>query len=416
MFGKGSLIVAAGFSMVMGVYSAKMNRFAVTNSDHVNEGYLASAVHEAVLSGMNYGINRVWAAQMNDSDITVIIPPCTTEVSIRTQGPDTVFVKSISRTRLRDDEYWLTEGENMPVIDSSIACFTYNIPVSEWFYFTNDDMGIYWTTGDTVWGPMHCNKTIKTSGAPVFYGKVTARYGISPTPNRNGNPAKYYGGWEIGINSSIPTDLSRIRNLAIQVSGEAPHNTIAVYDSTLTLKFLENGTVIRTVGYRPTDTVTVATIAPTGILWCSRDIHVSGIVNGQLTMLSDDDIWIDNDLTYATDPLSEGGSDDLCGLVSVDDVWITDNAPNNDDVNINACILASSGSFGAEDYSTRPVAGKLKIVGSIAQNTRGAVGTFSGSQITHGFSKRYYFDPRLRVEAPPNYPFIRALRLSSWWE
>lgn len=416
MFGKGSLIVATGFSIVMGLYSGKMNRLTVTNSDHVNTGFMSSVVHEGAISGMNYGINHIWANLNNDSNFTIYMTPCTTTVTIRKTDDDTVIVKSISRGVIRDDEYWEENQKYLPIIDSSFATFTYNIPVSKWFYITNDNMGIYWTTGDTVWGPMHCNKTIHTNGAPVFYSKVTARLGITPPPNKNGSQAKYYGGWEIGINSTIPTDLSRIRNLATEANNGAPNNTVCKYDSLLTLKFLNNGTVIRTVGYRPTDTVSVATIAPTGILWCTKDIHISGILDGQLTMLSDDDIWIDDDFVYKDDPLAAGGSDDLCGLVSIDDVIIANNYANNHDVNLNACILASSGSFTAEDYSTRPIAGVLKVVGSLAQNTRGPVGTFSGNSINHGFSKRYYFDPKLSLTSPPNYPFIRSLRLSSWWE
>lgn len=416
MFGKGSLIVAVGFSLSMGLYSAKMNRLTVTNSDHLNNSWMKSLVHEGAISGMNYGVNHVWENLNNDSNFTIVMASCTTQVTIRKIDDDTVMVKSICRGYLFDDEYWTTNRKYLPLFDSSFACFTYNIPVSEWFYFTNDDMGIYWTTGDTVWGPMHCNRTILTSGSPVFYEKVTSRLGISPTPNRRGNAAKYYGGWEIGLNCSLPTDLSRIRNLAFQANNGADYNTVCLYNEPLTLVFLPDGSVIRTVDDEPPDTVLVTAIAPTGILYSTRDVHVSDVLDGQITILSDDDIWIDNDLLYKSDPLSEDGSDDLCGLVSIDDIIIADNEANNNNVFINACILASNGSFGAEHYSTRPIAGTLNIVGSIAQNTRGAVGTFSQNQINHGFSKRYRFDPRLKFQSPPNYPFVRSLRLDSWWE
>jgi len=418
MFGRGSMIVAAGFAMVIGGYSLKMNRMAVNASDNFNALWQKSLVHEEAMSGMNFGINRVWGGHPEEYSTNLINTPCTTAVNIIPVGTDTVIVRSIARGYLRDDQYWEDNDQLLHVADTVMAYFTFNIPVSEWFYFTNNDMGIYWTTGDTVWGPMHCNRSIVTSGAPVFYEKVTARLGISPLPGASGNQARYYGGWEIGVNASIPTDLSRIRDLANEANAGHARNTCCVYDTTLTLKFRDDGTVIRKVGNRVADTVQVTTIAPTGVLYVTKDIHISGVLNGSLTMLTDDDVWIDDNITYAQDPLTVANADDYLGMVAIDDIFVTENVANNSDVTINASMLAVNGSFTAQNYSTRVISGVLRVVGSIAQNTRGAVGTFNNftHQINHGFSKRYYFDPRLRTTSPPNFPFVRSLRLSSWWE
>jgi len=418
MFGKGALIVAAGFSAVLGGYSLKMNRLAVGTSDNFYEVYHRNYVHEAAVSGMNYGINRVWRGYDDAETFSIFSDVCTTDVQIAPQGEDSVIVRSIARSYKFNDQKWLNDGELSLLQDTVIAFFNYNTPVSQWFYFTNDDMGIYWTTGDTVWGAMHCNKYVKTSGSPVFFGKITARLGINPLPGSRYSQAKYYGGWEVGIDAALPTDLQRIRELAITANDSAARNTRCVYDTLLTLKFLSNGNVVRTVGIRVSDTVSVNAIAPTGILYSSHDIRLSGTLNGQLTILSDDDIWLDDDLIYAQDPLTNPNADDFIGLVALDDIIVTDNAANNSNCIVNASILAVNGSFGAQNYSTRPIAGYLRIVGSLAQNTRGAVGTFSSysGAINHGFSKRYYYDPRLKAVAPPNFPYVRSLRLSAWWE
>jgi len=145
---------------------------------------------------------------------------------------------------------------------------------------------------------------------------------------------------------------------------------------------------------------------------------VKGILNGELTIYAGDDIFIDDDVVYADDPNTNPDSDDLLGLVAGDKVFVTDNAPNNNDLNIQACLMAVNGKFTAENYSTRPVAGELRVTGSIVQNQRGPVGTFSRwtGSITHGFSKRYKYDPRLYSKSPPYYPYIRHLHLVSWWE
>ena len=95
---------------------------------------------------------------------------------------------------------------------------------------------------------------------------------------------------------------------------------------------------------------------------------------------------------------------------------IADNAANNDNVNIHASIYCQTGGFGAEDYSHRPVSGDINLLGGIIQDTRAAVGTFSGSNITHGFSKRYKYDNRLMLRFPAIFILVLAhLKLFRGW-
>jgi len=62
----------------------------------------------------------------------------------------------------------------------------------------------------------------------------------------------------------------------------------------------------------------------------------------------------------------------------------------------------------------------LRILGSIVQNRRGPVGTFSGSGIISGFSKRYRYDDRLADPSfrPPFYPgfYVKTYAITNWWE
>lgn len=46
---------------------------------------------------------------------------------------------------------------------------------------TDNGSPIYWTTGETFYGPLHTNQTLYISGSPVFYGPVTYGTGISPS-------------------------------------------------------------------------------------------------------------------------------------------------------------------------------------------------------------------------------------------
>jgi hypothetical protein len=420
MFGKGSLIVAAGFSMMMGYYSVKLNRLTVTTADSFNINWVNASVHEAAISGMNYGINRVWQSNedVDTGHFTIYSPQCTTEVALLTLGSDSVLVRSIARSRVYEDEYFLDNSRPSPVIDTVYAYFSNNTPISRWAAYSNQDNGIEWTTGDTAWGPVHCNHNLRTNGSPVFYGKVTARLGISPNPCGNGNRSQFLGGWEIGINAPLPTNMNNIRNRANQDNDGAPYNTKCVYNQDLNLKFLADGRLVRRVGAGASDTVTINSIAPTGLIYCMMNLTVSGVVNGSITLIVDQTIYIENDLVYAANPLTDENCDDILGLIAVQNIIVVDNVANNSDVNINGCLFAVTGSFTAQNYSSRPVAGRLTVIGSIAQAGRGHVGTVSPwtGSVTHGFSKSYYYDPRLKYMSPPYFPSIKEPRLVSWWE
>jgi hypothetical protein len=85
---------------------------------------------------------------------------------------------------------------------------------------------------------------------------------------------------------------------------------------------------------------------------------------------------------------------DALGLIANNSVII-------DEVNnivIDAAILAVNDSFYVNNW-TRGYYGNLNVFGAIAQNFRGPVGTFGGSQT--GFSKNYQYDESLQSLWPP---------------
>lgn len=410
MLGKGALLTIMGFILAFSTFQVKMSNNVLATSGNFNNNYLATIIHETTLSVMNLAVNRVWDQNVNSDTFMVVANYCSSRTEITPAGMDTVKVKVKSWGNVYKEEY----GTSVTQADSITAYFSNNTPVSKYFWFTDDEKGVYWTTGDSVWGPVHTNGTINTNGAPVFFGKVTAKMGISPSPMSSS--AEFYGGWEIGVANNIPTDMSYIITAANSGNGGNPMNTKCKYDLPVTFDFQADGSVIRTVQGNPPDTVMVSDIAPTDAIYSTADIRVKGIFNGQTTILTTTNIWIDDDLVYADDPLSNPNSDDLLGLVANNNIYVTDNAANNNNINLQACVMAMQGSFTAENYATRPVAGNLNMAGSIVQKDRGPVGTFSGGGIISGFSKRYRFDQRLSVQSPPNYPYVKSLSLISWWE
>jgi hypothetical protein len=413
MIGKGALLTVFAFILAFSTFQVKMSENVLSTSDNFVNNFMETLIHETSLTAMNFAINKVWDEKVKDTTFMVRANHCSSNVDIRKPGTDTVRIKVKTWGKAFDRDHNTFVSKE----DSISAYFAYNMPISRYFWFTNNEGNVYWTTGDTVWGPMHTNTVIKTWGAPVFYGKTTAKSGITPNPLSKKNKAKFYGGWEVGVENEIPTDMSHLIDAATAGNGGAPVNTKCVYDKETTFDFQADGSIIRTVAGSPPDTVKLTDIAKTEAIRSTADIRVKGVFNGRLSMYTTGNIWIDDDLVYADDPLSNPKSDDILGLVAQNDVLITDNVPNNSDCNIQACVMAVKGNYGAENYASRPVSGVLNFTGSIVQNKRGPVGSFSyGTGIKSGFSKRYRFDARLSSISPPHYPFLKSLRLVAWWE
>jgi len=416
MFGKGSLIVVLGAVIIFSLFQLKLSRSVLSSTDNFNYQFVKTSVHENALSAMNLGIQDIWQNKTTSASYNIISDACTSEVVITPVGADSV------KARVTSWAYGYSEdalsNNRQKIQDSIYAYFSYTIPISRYFWFTQSEGSVYWISGDTVWGPLHTNGVLRTAGEPVFYGKVTAYQGISPNPYSWQNHAHYHGGWEVGIKIDIPTDMTHLYNAAAVGNGGAAINTKCFYDQDASFEFIADGTVIRQVGTDPPDTVTVSSIAPTGVIYSYADVRVKGTLNGQVTIYSQDDIWIDDDLIYGENPLENTSSDDYLGLVARDYVYVTDNAANQSNCIIHGSIMAINNKFQAQNYDTRSPSGTLTVLGSIIQKYRGAMGTFNSytKQILTGFQKNYRFDNRLRSNSAPYFPFIRQLYLVSWWE
>ncbi|MCX7762495.1 MAG: hypothetical protein RMJ81_07825 [Candidatus Kryptonium sp.] len=450
MFGKTSLLILIGFITAFSIYQLRLTRAVISATDSFNYYYAKTLVHETAVSAMNIGVSRVWKDGTINTTFNVVMNNCTAVVRIHPVIPDSIVRLSVkARGYAFVDTYYAKYRRPYQIEDSAFAYFVYSsapvTPASRYFWYTGTEFyagaPVYWIDGDTVWGPVHTNGVLHTYGSPVFYDKVTAYSGINPQPTSNRNKAKFYGGWEVGIYAEIPSDMNRTKTAAINGGG--------VINQATYFKFLPDGRVVRrritgwtqqwigSSSYRrqrsvpqlaAPDTISISQLSSTGVIWVRGEVVVEGTLNGQLTILADGNIRIWDDIRYASDPNVNPNSDDFLGLVSYQNVIIADSDPNQNDVVIQAAIMAYNGgsndrSFIAENWDKRPPSGAIYLTGSICQEERGPVGQFAGASgiIQNGFSKRYRYDPRFRDKAPPYYPLvsypgIRQLRLVSWWE
>ncbi len=80
----------------------------------------------------------------------------------------------------------------------------------------------------------------------------------------------------------------------------------------------------------------------------------------------------------------------MLGLISENNLTISDNVPNGSDLRIDGSVFCRNGSFGAENRNSGSPRGHAYLTGSIVQNKRGAVGTFSGvGNLSTGYYKAY---------------------------
>jgi len=147
------------------------------------------------------------------------------------------------------------------------------------------------------------------------------------------------------------------------------------------------------------------------------------MLNGRLTFATHRDVHITSHITYAADPRLVPSSDDALGLISNRDIVVDSSCPNN--VRIYAHMIAtgnrtstrSDGSFGVYNYNRGSPRGGLYVHGGIAQDYRGAVGTFSTrtGRTSTGFDKHYTYDTRFASDPPPNYPPLSNRLHSGLW-
>ncbi len=255
-------------------------------------------------------------------------------------------------------------------------------------------------TGDTLVGPIHANDRIRIRGNPVFLSKVSSSDGVWQALLGSDNP-KFYGGAEFGTAVIPLPDLDPLTNEGLA----GGHR----FTQELWLRFKADGTYdYSTDGWGTEFNEALTTF--NGIIMTepgtNRDIHVEGVVNGQATVLADRDIKIEDDVVYASNPLTDPNSDDYLGLVARHRVRIVENAPNSADVIIHAAILAHHDQLHVENYNKNGPWGMLTLLGSLVQNQYRPVGT-----ATTGYAFNPLYDWRLRDRTPPFFPRVDRLEL-----
>ncbi len=297
------------------------------------------------------------------------------------------------------------------VKEDTFARFAY---LSDTEHFLNN-IPIWFITGDQLSGPVHTNSHFHISGDPAFTdavssvdGAISYMHGGPPGDNPSFQKGVQFGSPEI----KMPSKALALRTAAVQ---DGLHFT---GPTTITLK--PDGTMDVTNPHKnlinsnmplPDNGALFVTGAKAG-----DNLWISGTLKGQLTVGTNRDLIITDNITYSSDPVINPNSTDMLGLIAEKDVVISQAAPSN--LTVQASVLALDDTFYVENWAGVGPKGKLNIYGGLIQDARGPIGLFNSNtnQIISGYSKNYVYDPRLRNMPPPWFPTTGDYVGLSWRE
>ena len=287
----------------------------------------------------------------------------------------------------------------------------------EVFKQTGHNIPVYFTSGDTLTGPVHTNGSYNISGNPVFNDLASSSenfvnylHGGPPTDNPT-----FAQGLQLGVEEiKMPSKALDLRTAAVQGGYHFEGPTTIVLNS--------NGTMTVT-NSKLNPTTSIMALPSNGAIFVTgaragENLSISGTLKGQLSVGTNRDMVITGDVKYSDDPRINPNSTDMLGLIAEKDMVISQNAsPAGGNLTIQASIMAMDDSFYLENWQSG-LKGTLNVYGGIIQDSRGPIGTFNSStnQKVSGYTKNYVYDPRLKTSPPPFYPTTGDYVGLSWRE
>jgi hypothetical protein len=415
MTGKAILLVVIGFSLTLLVLGHKFGSLSNRAVDNYVSYQKETVAHNIAISGANIAANEIYMNPGWDDGYSIPFQGGHLDVTVTMIDPVLGYREITSRG---------TFDNTFSEIKLRIAPSNF----SEYAYYSTYERSsptstgtIWWTGKDTVWGPFHTQDNLNVALHPSFLGARTSHKGaINYQTNKSTDSPVITGIYEAGRNLEIPPQAVENLEAAADDNGLKFKNQDTVYlvfdkDSLrYKYKYSSNYTAL----YLPS-------AAPNGLIY-AKDcvVRLQGVVKGRYTLgcssssssSGKGSIWLDDDITYNTNPLTDPNSTDLFGIVAENYVWITENKANHHDINIQASVFSEKWGFGAYNYADRPVDGDINLLGGIQQNYRQPVGTFSSKGIQSGFTKQYRYDWRLAFMSPPFYPGTGGFKIVSWFE
>jgi Tfp pilus assembly protein PilX len=312
----------------------------------------------------------------------------------------------------------------------------YQPTYAEFALWSQTNGAIYFVNGEVFYGHVHADDKLYfdvNGGGPVFHAAVTSNAGtysikggsISAVTFDEGLTLNSYQGTMADVNFNDSTKANCLKDIATSSGLVLDGNTTITFNGgTLSIINTRAGWSTAHTYDPPTEGIIYIKNSNTGSTSTRAGVAYlkGGTLNGRLTIVSETNMYIQGNITYVSNPVSNPNSDDALGLVSGSDINVDTMAPN--DLTVYAALMAAGsfsggdlGSFTVINYNSGSPRGDLTIYGGIVQELRGPVGQTSGGSPLHGYTKNYSYDPRFIENPPPYYPIISSqVRFSQWKE
>ena len=300
--------------------------------------------------------------------------------------------------------YTIVSQGTISNVTKTLTLRVQQVSYNRWFYLSNTEIcpipgwgnvPLWWVTGMLTTGPVFTNGQLNILGSPIFDGPVAQvnnaiNYYHGGLPNDNPN---FAGGLSLGAPPIYFPQAELINNIQSNAGITVTGNT--------TIQLNADGTMNVTNAGRNWNNTNMAIPAGSAIYVQNGDATVKGTLNGRLTIGSNRNININGNILYHSDPRTQPTSTDMLGLVALQNVIVTNAAPNN--LEVDASIVALSGSFQATDWISRPV-GNLIQYGNLINFNSGPTGACDGNgNMVAGYNQLQYYDARFHDTAPPFY-------------
>ncbi|MGE5680379.1 MAG: hypothetical protein ACM34K_05805 [Bacillota bacterium] len=412
MGGKASLYMVLGFSLIFMV--AGYNYGLLTNNavDNNMNYYAETVAHNIAVSGANIAANQVFIDKnWNAGYSNVAFGNGYYDVKVEKTGINNIKITATGTYQK------ITKKVEILLQPSSFAKFAYYMNIFPGSTFLN--------TGDTITGPFHTQGKLNVQGTPVFQGKASAKNGLKLS---NGATPKFYGGFESGVDIPIDWDVSATRDAAL--AGGHVFNPSGTGQMDVRLTFNSDASVTYSYStnnggtWSPDSTKPLKTFAPNGVIYIEKgNAYIKGTINGSYTLFVDQssgtatgNVFIEGDVLYKNNPLKDPTSKDMLGIVCSNNILISDNAANRNNVEIDASIFTYKGGLGLVNENM-PDSGTLRVLGGIVEyqaRTTGKVN--STNKIISGYRERIIFDERLMLSSPNYFPVTDKYEVVSWLE
>ena len=310
----------------------------------------------------------------------------------------------------------------------------YQPTYAEFALWSDTNGAIYFVDGEVFNGHVHANDMLyfdASGGGPIFHSAVTSEAGTYSIQNGSISSIEFDQGLTLNSyqGSMADVDFSSASSKSLKSIATASGlvlsgpSTITFNGGTVSIINSAKGWTSGSPGSFTISGDKLIYVANVSSSSSGTVFFAGGHVTGRLTVASEADMTIGGNITYTTDPVAHPTSTDALGLISKADVWVGTSAPNN--LVIDAAIMATGasvngsdlGTFGVINYNSGSPRGTLTLYGGIVQEVRGAVCTFSGSTVNHGYSKNYSYDPRFISKPPPYYPTVsNQVSFAQWTE